>query len=72
MVSNRLGKVQKHVAKKKGKNVATLHENSRDTKRMQSAAQRDNKINRIAALREKQNQPYSNAHSQSFLAFPIY
>ncbi|CAI6338492.1 unnamed protein product [Periconia digitata] len=58
MVFNRLGKVQKHVAKKKGKNVASLHENSRDTKRLQSAAQRDHKLNRITALREKQNKPY--------------
>ena len=61
MVSNRLGKVQKHVAKKKGKNVATLHENSRDTKRLQSAAMRDNKLNRIVALREKQNKSYSTS-----------
>ncbi|PVH92966.1 hypothetical protein DM02DRAFT_542511 [Periconia macrospinosa] len=58
MVSNRLGKVQKHVAKKKGKNVASLHENSRDTKRIQSAALRDQKLNRVTALREKQNKSY--------------
>lgn len=57
MPSNRLNKVQKHITKKKGKNVA-LHENSRDTRRLQSAAQRDDKINRLAAVREKQNRPY--------------
>ncbi|KAF2197673.1 hypothetical protein GQ43DRAFT_466241 [Delitschia confertaspora ATCC 74209] len=57
MPSNRLFKVQKHIAKKKGKN-ATLHENSRDTHRLQSAGLRDDKINRVAALREKQNRPY--------------
>jgi len=57
MPSNRLSKVQKHINKKKGKNVA-LHENSRDTRRLQSAAQRDDKLNRLAAVREKQNRPY--------------
>ncbi|ORX94457.1 translation machinery-associated protein 16 [Clohesyomyces aquaticus] len=57
MPSNRLGKVQKHIQKKKGRNVA-LHENSRDTKRLQSAAGRDDKLNRLASVREKQNRPY--------------
>lgn len=69
MVSNRLGKVQKHVAKKKGKNVATLHENSRDTKRIQSAALRDNKLNRLTAIREKQNKSYSNSTPYNNLMF---
>jgi len=54
---NRLGKVQKHIAKKKGKN-AILHENSRDTHRLQAASARDNKLNRLTAIREKQNQHY--------------
>lgn len=57
LVSNRLGKVQKHIAKKKGKGVA-LHENSRDSKRLQAASARDNKLNRLAAVREKQNRTY--------------
>lgn len=57
MPSHRMSKVQKHITKKKGKNVA-LHENSRDTRRLQSAAQRDDKINRLSAIREKQNRPY--------------
>ncbi|KAF2260970.1 hypothetical protein CC78DRAFT_380473 [Lojkania enalia] len=57
MPSNRLGKIQKHIARKKGKNP-TLHENSRDTQRLQSASQRDNKLNRLTAVREKQNRPY--------------
>jgi translation machinery-associated protein 16 len=57
MTSNRLGKVQKHITKRKGKNAA-LHENSRDTQRLQSAAARDNKLNRLSAVREKQNRPF--------------
>lgn len=59
LVSNRLAKVQKHIAKKKGRN-ASLHENSRDTRRLQSASARDGKLNRLAAGREKQNKPYCN------------
>lgn len=59
MPSNRLSKVQKHIAKKKGKDAfGKLHENSRDTHRLQSAAQRDDKINRMEALRAKQNKPF--------------
>ncbi|KAF2174750.1 hypothetical protein K469DRAFT_613427 [Zopfia rhizophila CBS 207.26] len=57
MPSNRLSKVQKHITKKKGKNVS-LHENSRDTHRLQRASARDDKLNRLAAVREKQNRPY--------------
>jgi translation machinery-associated protein 16 len=57
MPSNKLSKVQKHITKKKGKN-ANLHENSRDTKRLQAASARDDKLNRLAAIREKQNRPY--------------
>lgn len=57
MVSNRLSKVQKHIVKKKGKKP-NLHENSRDTQRLQSAAAKDDKLNRVAKLREKMNAPY--------------
>jgi len=57
MTSNRLGKVQKHITKRKGKNAA-LHENSRDTQRLQSAAERDNKLNRLSSVRAKQNRPF--------------
>ncbi|KAF1843621.1 uncharacterized protein K460DRAFT_148421 [Cucurbitaria berberidis CBS 394.84] len=57
MVSNRLNKVHKQITKKKGK-TPNLHENSRDTQRLQRAAGRDDKINRVSRLREKQNRPY--------------
>lgn len=57
MPSKSLSKVQKHVAKKKGRNTV-LHENSRDTHRLQRASARDDKLNRLAAVREKQNRPY--------------
>ncbi|EOA89545.1 uncharacterized protein SETTUDRAFT_103815 [Exserohilum turcica Et28A] len=57
MVSNRLDKVSKKITKKKGKNP-NLHEGSRDTKRLQSAAQRDDKLNRLSKIRENQNRTY--------------
>ena len=57
MVSNRLDKVHKQITKKKGKNP-NLHEGSRDTKRLQSAAQRDDKLNRLSKIRENQNRTY--------------
>ena len=57
MPSKSLSKVQKHIAKKKGRNTV-LHENSRDTHRLQRASARDDKLNRLAAVREKQNRPY--------------
>ncbi|CBX97996.1 hypothetical protein IAQ61_010101 [Plenodomus lingam] len=57
MVSNRLSKVAKHITKKKGK-TPNLHENSRDTQRLQRAAGRDDKINRLAKVREAQNRTY--------------
>lgn len=57
MVSNRLDKVHKQITKKKGKNP-NLHEGSRDTRRLQAAAARDDKINRLASLREKQNRHF--------------
>lgn len=58
MVSNRLDKVHKKITKKKGKNP-NLHEGSRDTKRLQSAAQRDEKLNRVFKQRKDQNRTYS-------------
>lgn len=57
MVSNRLSKVHKQITKKKGK-TPNLHENSRDTQRLQRAAGRDDKLNRLVKLREKQNRTY--------------
>lgn len=57
MVSNRLSKVTKQITKKKGKNP-NLHEGSRDTRRLQAAAARDDKLNRLTSLREKQNRHY--------------
>jgi hypothetical protein len=50
-----LHKVQKHIAKKKGKRAA-LHENSRDSQRLQRAIDRDEKLSKVAASRATTNQ----------------
>jgi translation machinery-associated protein 16 len=66
MTSDRLGKVQKRITKRKGKNAA-LHENSRDTKRLQSAAARDDKLNRMTSVREKMNRPFCTSSTLCFI-----
>lgn len=50
-----LSKVQKHISKKKGASVA-LHEDSRDFKRLQRATARQEKVNKLVALRNKMNE----------------
>jgi Translation machinery-associated protein 16 len=53
-----LNKVQKHITKKKGK-INALHVNSRDSKSLLRAGGRDQKVAKLASLREKANRPYS-------------
>ena len=55
-------KVQKRVNKKKGSTNA-LHENSRDALRLRSAVQRDDRVHRMGALREKVNEPHCKSTS---------
>lgn len=57
MVSKNVNKVQKHIAKKKGKN-APLHENSRDSRRLARAGAREDKLHRLSSGRAKLNTPY--------------
>ncbi|KAI4175826.1 MAG: hypothetical protein LQ343_001439 [Gyalolechia ehrenbergii] len=52
-----LAKVQKKIAKKKGV-TSSLHENSRDAKRLRRAGARSEKLERLAAERSKAYQPY--------------
>lgn len=55
---SKLNKVQKHVNKKKGNKVNTLHENSRDAKRLRNAGARDERVARTTATREKVNRQW--------------
>ncbi|KAI1305027.1 translation machinery-associated protein 16 [Xylaria venustula] len=52
-----LERTRKAIAKKKGA-VDSLHQYSRDSKRLHRAAVRDEKLEKIAAARRKKDQPY--------------
>jgi translation machinery-associated protein 16 len=51
-----LHKVQKHVSKKKGGKPTTLHENSKDSQRLRTAAAREDKVSRTLAATARENQ----------------
>lgn len=53
-----LSKVHKHIAKKKGDKIKSLHENSRDAKRLRRAGARDDRVARVSAVREKANKTW--------------
>lgn len=53
-----LSKVQKHVKKKKGAKMDSLHENSRDARRLRRAGARDDRVARAAGMREKVNRQW--------------
>ena len=57
---SKLAKVQKHIAKKKGSKVNSLHENSRDAKRLRRAGARDDRVAKGSASRERHNEPWLN------------
>ncbi|KAK3698302.1 translation machinery-associated protein 16 [Vermiconidia calcicola] len=50
-----LAKVQKHVHKKKGNKINSLHENSRDAQRLRKAGARDDRVARLHAVQKKAN-----------------
>ncbi len=52
-----LAKVQKKVAKKKG-GTNSLHENSRDAQKLRRAGARAEKLEKLAAMTAKSNQPF--------------
>ncbi|KAF2234773.1 hypothetical protein EV356DRAFT_144229 [Viridothelium virens] len=51
-------KVTKQINKKKPGKLGALHENSRDAKRLRRANARDDKLNRVAAVRAKKTEPF--------------
>lgn len=53
-------KVQKHVKKKKGAKIKSLHENSRDAQRLRRATTRDDRVARLTAVREQVNKQWIN------------
>ncbi len=55
---SKLSKVHKQVAKKKGDKIKSLHEDSRDAKRLRNAGARDDRVARLSAVREKINRQW--------------
>ena len=55
---SKLAKVQKHVSKKKGTKSTALHENSRDALRIRKAGARDDRVARVAAIRQNANRQW--------------
>ncbi|KXL47026.1 hypothetical protein M433DRAFT_57952 [Acidomyces richmondensis BFW] len=55
---SKLAKVQKHVVKKKGSKINSLHENSRDALRLRKASARDDRVAKVTAVREKANRQW--------------
>ncbi|KAF2768988.1 hypothetical protein EJ03DRAFT_273018 [Teratosphaeria nubilosa] len=55
---SKLSKVTKHVSKKKGSKINSLHENSRDAQRLRRAGARDDRVARLTAVREKANRQW--------------
>lgn len=55
---SKLAKVQKHVTKKKGSKINSLHDGSRDLKRLRSAGARDDRVARLTSVREKANRQW--------------
>lgn len=53
-----LAKVQKHVKKKKGDKIKSLHENSRDAQRLRRAGNRDDRVARLSSIREQVNKQW--------------
>lgn len=56
-MAKNLYKVQKQISKKKGK-LGTLHEHSRDSRRLQAAGGREEKLARAAAVTNKSRKGY--------------
>ncbi|EHY58753.1 uncharacterized protein HMPREF1120_06756 [Exophiala dermatitidis NIH/UT8656] len=55
-----LGKVQKQISKKRGGKPNSLHENSRDARRLRTAAAREEKLSRMMDAAVRANQVYGD------------
>ena len=55
---SKLSKVHKQIHKKKGDKIKSLHENSRDARRLRKAGTRDDRVARLTSVREKANRTW--------------
>lgn len=58
-----LEKTRKQVAKKRHGTIGALHQYSRDSKRLHKAQVRDDRLEKLAAVRKKHDQPMSELQS---------
>lgn len=62
MPSVSLSKVHKHISKKRG-SMDSMHENSRDAKRLRRAGSREERLSHHASMTLKARQPYCQYNS---------
>jgi len=70
MPPKNLGKITKHINKKKGKN-AVLHNESRDSRRLLRASKRDDKLYKIGVASKRTHRPYGEL-SLSFFCRKLF
>jgi len=56
-MANTLEKTRKQISKKKGGNMNSLHQNSRDSKRLHKAKIRDDRLEKMASEKKKKDKP---------------
>lgn len=66
-----LSKTRKQIAKKRGGDVSALHEKSRNSMRLRKAGVRDQRLEKLAASRNKREQPIGKYDSWVFLSSPL-
>lgn len=64
---NTLGKTRKAIAKKRNGTIEALHVFSRDSKRLHKAQVRDERLEKLASARKKQDRPLSPLPLSDFL-----
>lgn len=62
-----LEKTRKQIAKKRNGDIGALHQFSRNSKRLHKAQIRDERLEKLAATRKKQDQPLSPSSNPSTL-----
>lgn len=64
-----LEKTRKQIAKKRNGVIGSLHEGSRDSRRLHRAHVRDERLGKLASSRKKNEQPYSMCILRYYIGF---
>lgn len=65
-----LEKTRKQIAKKRNGTIGALHQFSRDSKRLHKAQVRDDRLEKLASARRKQDQPLSSSPTSPCIISP--